>query len=58
MSETVVISFRIVDGVITEVDEHRPTVARVTGLTDPRDIEDAVARVANTPVASKISEEK
>ena len=61
----IVISFRIKGGIITEATERRekPSPALVgdllpTVLTERGDIEDAVARVANTPVSGKISEEK
>ena len=49
--EKAIISFHITDGIITEVIEHRPVGLRPAVLLDRRDIEDAVARVVNTPVS-------
>ena len=62
MSETVNVSFRIEGGVITSVTYtwESGLTASWSPLIGRRDIEDAVARVANTPVGGReeLSKEK
>lgn len=59
--ETLVVIFRLDDGVITSAVEMRGILGKdSTTLIARRDIEDAVARVANAPVGGReeLSKEK